>query len=113
MPRAGPNGILRGAFALFAAEREEGYLGTGADAAQTAQNADGRRVAAGGLASGAGDADLDHVCAALRSDQRIDLHIGLGVDGFQIGLDSAAVYGAAVEDVKNFNYLLDEHFETS
>ena len=32
MPRAGPNGIQRGAFALFAAECEEGYRGMGADA---------------------------------------------------------------------------------
>ena len=89
------------------------HLRTGTDGAQTAQDADGGGAAAGGLAAGAGDADLHHVGLAPGPNQGVGLHVGVGIDALEIGHHVGTGDGAAVQKVKDLDELFDKHSNSS
>ena len=99
----------QGAQSAVAVGDKADALRPGAQTAQTAQQADGGGAAAGGLAPSAGDAHLHHVGFSLGTLEGVDLNIGLGIDGAQVLLHGRAGGGGRIENVDEFNYLLDKH----
>ena len=76
---------------------------------QAAQQADGGSASAGRLAVGAGNAHLHHIGFAFGTLKSIDLDVSLRVNGAQILLYCRAGGRGRIENINEFNDLLDQH----
>ena len=86
-----------------------GHFRTGAQAAQTAQQADGGGCAALALAVFAGDAHLHHIGGAFGTGEHLNFHIGVRLDGAQVVSHLLAAGGAAVQDIIDLSQLFEKH----